>query len=62
MQLLGELTPEEMGVKPEFCLNQKTKELIERLKEEKKDMPYFRKGSDINDNNDNDKLMFKNNK
>ena len=50
--LLGDLTPEEIGIKPEFCLNQKTNELIERLKEEKKNLPKSEKDSDNNNNND----------
>jgi len=53
--LLGDLTPEEIGIKPEFCLNQKTNELIERLKEEKKNLPKSEKDSD-NNNNNNDRL------
>jgi hypothetical protein len=55
-QFLGDLTPEEIGIKPEFCLNQKTNELIEKLKEEKKNLPNSEKDSDNNDNND--KLTF----
>ena len=51
-KLLGDLTPEEIGIKPEFCLNQKTNELIEKLKEEKKNLPKSEKDSDNNDNND----------
>ena len=54
-KLLGDLTPEEIGIKPEFCLNQKTNELIERLKEEKKNLPKSEKDSD-NNNNNNDRL------
>ena len=54
-KLLGDLTPEEIGIKPEFCLNQKTNELIERLKEEKKNLPNSEKDSD-NNNNNNDRL------
>jgi len=50
--LLGDLTPEEIGIKPEFCLNQKTNELIERLKEETKNLPKSEKDSNNNDNND----------
>ena len=54
-KLLGDLTPEEIGIKPEFCLNQKTNELIERLKEETKNLPKSEKDSD-NNNNNNDRL------
>ena len=54
-KLLGDLTPEEIGIKPEFCLNQKTNELIEKLKEEKKNLPKSEKDSD-NNNNNNDRL------
>ena len=50
--LLGDLTPEEIGIKPEFCLNQKTNELIEKLKEETKNLPKSEKDSNNNDNND----------
>ena len=50
--LLGDLTPEEIGIKPEFCLNQKTNELIEKLKEETKNLPKSEKDSDNNNNND----------
>jgi len=53
--LLGDLTPEEIGIKPEFCLNQKTNELIEKLKEETKNLPKSEKDSD-NNNNNNDRL------
>ena len=55
-KLLGELSPEEMGIKPEFCLNQKTNELIEKLKEEKKNSPNSEKDSDNDNNDNNDKL------
>ena len=51
-KLLGDLTPEEIGIKPEFCLNQKTNELIEKLKEETKNLPKSEKDSDNNNNND----------
>ena len=51
-KLLGDLTPEEIGIKPEFCLNQKTNELIEKLKEETKNLPKSEKDSDNNKNND----------
>ena len=54
-KLLGDLTPEEIGIKPEFCLNQKTNELIEKLKEETKNLPKSEKDSD-NNNNNNDRL------
>ena len=53
--LLGDLTPEEIGIKPEFCLNQKTNELIEKLKEETKNLPKSEKDSN-NNNNNNDRL------
>ena len=52
--LLGDLTPEEIGIKPEFCLNQKTNELIEKLKEETKNLPKSEK--DLDNNNNNDRL------
>ena len=54
-KLLGDLTPEEIGIKPEFCLNQKTNELIEKLKEETKNLPKSEKDSD-NNNKNNDRL------
>ena len=53
-KLLGDLTPEEIGIKPEFCLNQKTNELIEKLKEETKNLPKSEK--DLDNNNNNDRL------
>ena len=34
-ELLGDLNPEDVGIKPEFCLNQVTKDLMEKLKKEK---------------------------
>ena len=33
---LGNLEPEDVGIKDKFCLNQKTKDLIEQLKQEEK--------------------------
>jgi len=58
-KLLGDMSPEEIGIKPEFCLNQRTKELIEKLKaEEKKNSQNSNKDLDNNDNFDNGKLTF----
>ena len=34
-ELLGDLKPEDVGIKPVFCLNQVTKDLMEKLTEEK---------------------------
>ena len=34
-ELLGDLNPEDIGIKPEFCLNQVTRDLMEKLKKEK---------------------------
>jgi hypothetical protein len=37
LELLGDLQPEEMGIKDKFCLNEKTNNFIKTLKEKKKD-------------------------
>ena len=36
IKLLGNIEPEDIGIKDKFCLNQKTKDLMEQLKKEKK--------------------------
>ena len=58
--LLGDLSPEDFGIKDVFCLNQRTQDLMEKLKQEKN---KSNKDSDSeDDNNDNkeknDKLTF----
>ena len=37
LELLGDLEPQDIGVKDKFCLNEKTKKFMEKLKSEKKD-------------------------
>ena len=58
--LLGELLPEEVGIKDEFCLNQRTKDLMEKLKKEKQNVDKD-SNDDIKENNNdknNNKLTF----
>ena len=58
--LLGELLPEEVGIKDEFCLNQRTKDLMEKLKKEKQNVDKDSNDDNKEDNNDknNNKLTF----
>ena len=43
MEEMGELKPEEIGIKDKFCLNIKTKEFMEKLKSEKKNTKIYNK-------------------
>ena len=58
MKILGNIEPEEFGIKDKFCLNQRTKEFMEQLKEEKKNEEH--NNNKDNNNNKRDKSSFSN--
>ena len=51
-ELLGDLKPEDIGIKDKFCLNEKTNEFMAKLKTEKKNTKIYNKGY----KNENDEL------
>ena len=42
-ELLGDLQPQEIGIKDKFCLNEKTNEFMEKLKSERKNSKIYNK-------------------
>ena len=42
-ELLGEIEPQEMGIKDKFCLNKQTNEFMEKLKKERKNSKIYNK-------------------
>ena len=42
-ELMGDIQPQEMGIKDKFCLNEKTKQFMEKLKSEKKNSKIYNK-------------------
>ena len=51
-ELLGDLKPEDIGIKDKFCVNEKTNEFMAKLKTEKKNTKIYNKGY----KNENDEL------
>ena len=41
-ELLGDLQPQEIGIKDKFCLNEKTEQFMEKLKSEKKNTKIYK--------------------
>jgi len=52
-ELLGDLLPEEIGIKDKFCLNEKTQKFMENLKLEKKNTKIYNKNNKKNENVNN---------
>ena len=51
-ELFGDLTPEEIGIKDKFCLNEKTNEFMEDLKSKKKNTKIYIKNGKNNEEED----------
>ena len=56
----GDMKPEDFTVKPKFCLNQKTREFMEKLKQEErqKELKDSNEENNNENNNDNGRLTF----
>ena len=50
-ELMGDVLPQEMGIKDKFCLNEKTKQFMEKLKSERKNSKIYNKNSKNNNSN-----------
>ena len=50
-ELMGDVQPQEMGIKDKFCLNDKTKQFMEKLKSERKNSKIYNKNSKNNNSN-----------
>ena len=50
MEELGDLKPEDIGIKDKFCLNEKTNEFMDKLKAEKKNTKIYNKSYRNNSN------------
>ena len=50
-ELMGDVQPQEMGIKDKFCLNEKTKQFMEKLKSERKNSKIYNKNSKNNNSN-----------
>jgi len=53
-EILGSITPEEIGIKDRFCLNEKTNIFMEELKSKKKNTKIYNKKHKNNENEDED--------
>ena len=51
----GDMKPEEFAIKPKFCLNQKTREFMEQLKEEERKKELIENDEDTEDKNNKEK-------
>ena len=51
----GDMKPEEFAIKPKFCLNQKTREFMEKLKEEERKKELIENDEDSEDKNTKEK-------
>ena len=51
----GDMKPEEFAIKPKFCLNQKTREFMEQLKEEERKKELIENDEDSEDKNTKEK-------
>ena len=50
-EMMGDIQPEEIGIKDKFCLNEKTKQFMEKLKLEKKNTKIYNKNyKNLHDN------------
>ena len=49
------MKPEEFAIKPKFCLNQKTREFMEKLKEEERKKELIENDEDSEDKNTKEK-------
>jgi hypothetical protein len=50
-EMMGDIQPEEIGIKDKFCLNEKTKVFMEKLKLEKKNKKIYNKNKKKNQKN-----------
>ena len=50
----GDITPEEIGIKGRFCLNEKTNEFMEELKSKKKNTKIYNKNGNNEEEDDSD--------
>ena len=57
----GDMKPEEFGIKPKFCLNQKTREFMEQIKEEERKKELIENDEDTEDKNNKEKDKDKDN-
>jgi hypothetical protein len=55
-EILGDITPEEIGIKDRFCLNEKTNIFMEELKTKKKNTKIYNKNGKNNEEEDNTEL------
>ena len=55
-KILGDITPEEIGIKERFCLNEKTNEFMEELKLKKKNTKIYNKNGKNNEVEDDSDL------
>ena len=55
-EILGDITPDEIGIKDRFCLNEKTNIFMEELKTKKKNTKIYNKNGKNNEEEDNTEL------
>ena len=55
-ELLGDITPEEIGIKERFCLNEKTNKFMEELKSKKKNTKIYNKNGKNNKEEEDSEL------